>query len=363
LRQGVYSEWLIDRAPEHLRRNLEMCGRLLEAVPGPAEANLLVAGMARGLTGPRVDSVPRVLEQAMARLWSATPARSAGLVTLAARLGRDEAAAEAIARMQGGRVNDADRPLFLELFASTAPPAALPILADLVRNEKNDTRRAQHLAALAGFEGGAAVVIELFPTFSPRLKSTAQRMLAENRAWALPMLQRMSEGTFEPGVLSTQTLALLRGHGDPRIASLLTSYQQRHSDDPAERVAQQLFETGRTAYALSCAPCHGEVGEGRIGLAPAMVGSPWLQAGDDVVVRILLQGKENKGRGLIMPPWSHLEDQQIAAVLTFVRREFGNQAGAVEPATVGQVRAATRDRATPWTDAELQKLPAKTAAR
>jgi mono/diheme cytochrome c family protein len=363
LEQGVYTDWLIDRAPEHLRRNLEMCGRLLEVAPGGAEAGLLVAGMAKGLTGPRVDAVPRALEEALSRLWDSTATRSAALVTVAAKLGREDAVAEAIARMQSGAVSDADRPLYLELFASTAPPAALPILAALVRNEKNDTRRAQHLAALGGFETGAGVVIELFPTFSPRLKNTAQRMLSENRVWALQMLQRMSEGGFDPGVLSTGNLALLRGHNDARITSLLTSWQQRHSEDPALRVAQQWFETGRIAYAQSCAPCHGEAGEGRLGLAPALAGSPWLQTSDDVIVRILLHGKENRSRGFIMPPWGHLDDQQIASILTFVRREFGNQAAAVEPGRVAEVRASSRDREKPWTDPELQALPPKTAAR
>jgi mono/diheme cytochrome c family protein len=361
LKAGVYSEWTIDRAPEHVQRNLEMCGRLLAAAPGRDEANALVAGMALGLTGPRVESVPYSLNEAVARLWSA-PERSAALLTLAAKLGRDEATAEAIARMQSGQVNDADRQLYLELFASTAPAGALPILAELVAKEKNESRRAQHLAALGGFDAGAEVVLRLFPTLSPRLKNTAQRMLAEKLSWAVLMLQRMNEGAFDPGVLSTSNVALLRAHNDPRVTSLLASHQQRRSDDPAQRVAQQLFETGKTAFALSCAPCHRETGEGVPGLAPSLITSPWLHAREDVLVRILLHGKENRNRGTLMPPWSHLEDQQLASILTFVRREFANQPVVVEPSAVGQTRAATSDRRKPWTDPELQALNPKTAA-
>ena len=235
--------------------------------------------------------------------------------------------------------------------------------AELVRKETNEARRSRHLAALAGFDAGADVILELYPTLSPRLKATAQRMLSEKPAWALVMLQRVNAGTFDPGVLSTSNLAVLRGHKDSRIASLLTSYTQRHSDDPTQRVAQQLFETGKTAYALSCVPCHQENGEGRLGLAPPLVGSRWLLATDEVIVRILLHGKENPGRGLIMPPWRHLDDQQIAALVTYLRREFANQAASVAPATVGQVRTATEGRQKPWTDVELEKLPPKTAQR
>jgi mono/diheme cytochrome c family protein len=318
--------------------------------------------MAKGLIGPRVDSVPRILSDVVARLWAARE-HSSALVTMAAKLGRDDAMAEAISRMKSGKVSDPDQQLFLELFASTAPAEALPILAELVRKEKNEARRSRHLAALAGFDAGAEVVIELYPGLSPRLKATAQKMLSEKPSWALVMLQRVNAGTFDPGVLSTGNLAALRGHKDSRITSLLTSYLQRHSEDPAQRVAQQLFETGKTAYALSCVPCHQENGEGRLGLAPPLVGSRWLLASDDVIVRILLHGKENPGRGLIMPPWRHLDDQQIAAIVTYVRREFANQAASVDAATVGQTRAATAERQKPWTDAELEKLPARTARR
>ena len=77
LRQGVYSEWIIDRAPEHLRRNLEFCARLLEATPGPEEALLLAQGMARGLAGPRVTTPPPALLQAIDQ---ALVKRKAGLV-------------------------------------------------------------------------------------------------------------------------------------------------------------------------------------------------------------------------------------------------------------------------------------------
>jgi len=361
LHQGVYSDWLIDRAPEYLQRNLELCGRMLAAVPSPAEAEILLAGMAEGLTGPRVDSVPRILREAMARSWS-SPQRSASLVTLAAKLGRDDAMAEAIARMKSGETNDADRQLYLELFTATAPAEALPIIAELARTEKHEGRRAQHVGALSGFEGGATVVMELFPTLSPRLKTTAQKMLSENPTWAMAMLQKMNQGSFDPGVLSTSNLALLRGHQDPRIGSLLTSITQRKSDDPAQRLALELFETGKTAYALSCAPCHLENGGGTLGLAPALVGSRFLQQSDESLIRIVLAGKENPGRGLIMPPWRHLDDTQIAGVLTYLRREYGNQAAAVDPARVATVRAATADRQKPWTDAELDALN-QTAAK
>jgi len=49
-----------------------------------------------------------------------------------------------------------------------------------------------------------------------------------------------------------------------------------------------------------------------------------------------------------------LDDQQMADVLTYVRANFGNQAPAVTPEQVKAVRAATADRSSFWTEAELR---------
>jgi hypothetical protein len=55
-----------------------------------------------------------------------------------------------------------------------------------------------------------------------------------------------------------------------------------------------------------------------------------------------------------MPPLgSQLNDEQIASVLTYIRREWGHTASAVDPADVQEIRGLTKLRNKPWTDAEL----------
>ncbi|MEI6465683.1 MAG: PVC-type heme-binding CxxCH protein [Verrucomicrobiota bacterium] len=354
LKQGVYSDWIIERAPEYLQRNLEMCGKLLEAAPGDAPARLLLGGMAKGLTGPRVDAVPRQLEEAIARLWQNRP-HSAALVSLAARLGQSESMTEAVNALKSGKLSETEMQNFMDLAAATGTTEVLPIIADAVRTEKNETKRAKRLATLGGFDDARAgeAVIEVYATLTPRLQNTAQKMLSEKPVWAAAMLQRMNLGTFNPGVLSSANIATIRAHKDSRLSSLLTSYQQKNSDNPAQQSAQKQFEAGKMAFNLTCAPCHQESGQGLAMLAPSLIGSRWLQQGEDALVRIVLHGKENPGRGLIMPPWRQLDDGQIASILTYVRREFGNQAVSVEPAKVAAVRAATTERQKAWSDAEL----------
>ena len=57
-----------------------------------------------------------------------------------------------------------------------------------------------------------------------------------------------------------------------------------------------------------------------------------------------------------MPALGVLDDEQIAAVLTYVRREWGHPYAPVAPATVKSVRQETEKREDAWTMAELLKI-------
>ena len=113
---------------------------------------------------------------------------------------------------------------------------------------------------------------------------------------------------------------------------------------------QRRFEQGRDVYARLCAACHQPDGRGREGVAPALAGSRWVVGRAGLAARIVLHGKEG---ALMMPPVGSLSDAEIAAVLTFVRRSFGNAASAVDEALVREARGASAGRQRPWTEAEL----------
>jgi len=83
-----------------------------------------------------------------------------------------------------------------------------------------------------------------------------------------------------------------------------------------------------------------------------------VQAPPEIPVRILLHGKEGS-IGLMPPIGGALDDEQVASVLTYVRREWGQGGTPVTAATVRQTRAATTNRTRPWTDAELKALAAR----
>ena len=125
---------------------------------------------------------------------------------------------------------------------------------------------------------------------------------------------------------------------------------------PLTAEEQQRFDAGRRVYESLCQACHQADGRGQPGRAASLVGSPLALAAAGVPVRILLHGKEG-GTGLMPPIGATLDDGQIADVLTYVRREWGHAAPAVDVATVTAVRASTRERTRPWTDAELASVP------
>jgi mono/diheme cytochrome c family protein len=127
---------------------------------------------------------------------------------------------------------------------------------------------------------------------------------------------------------------------------------------PALSPAQvELFELGRTTYAL-CATCHQPDGLGRPGIAPSLHGGRWANAASpDAVIRIVLHGKEGSpGYPAPMVPLANLSDEQLAGVLTYMRRSFGNNASAVEPVEVEKTRRALSHRVNAWSDAELARI-------
>ena len=118
---------------------------------------------------------------------------------------------------------------------------------------------------------------------------------------------------------------------------------------------QRRFDAGREIYRNICQACHQPDGRGQDRVAPSLIGSPLLFAPAGIPARILLNGKEG-AIGLMPPIGSALDDEQIASVLTYVRREWGQTGAPVDPATVKAVRASTAERTRPWTDDELFAL-------
>ncbi|MEP6915532.1 MAG: cytochrome c, partial [Acidobacteriota bacterium] len=118
---------------------------------------------------------------------------------------------------------------------------------------------------------------------------------------------------------------------------------------------QLRFNAGQEVYRNVCQPCHQPDGRGQDKIAATLVGSPLALGPAQVPARILLNGKEGP-IGLMPPVGQVFTDDQIAAVLTYIRREWGQAGTPVDAATVKEVRATTAGRTRPWTNEELLRL-------
>ncbi len=152
----------------------------------------------------------------------------------------------------------------------------------------------------------------------------------------------------ELGARVTRVLARVEWPGKPGAAAPIT---------PLTPEEQQRFNAGQEVYRNICQACHQPDGRGQDKVAPSLIGSALALAPADITARILLNGKEGT-IGLMPPVGQAFSDDQIAAVLTYIRREWGQTGSPVDPATVKDVRALTAGRTRPWTNDELTTLAA-----
>lgn len=116
---------------------------------------------------------------------------------------------------------------------------------------------------------------------------------------------------------------------------------------------------GRAVFMRSCVTCHQQNAEGIQGAFPPLAENPVVTGDKARLIRLVLHGLSGpvmvKGQRYnnVMPPWKSLTDAEMAAVLTFVRSNFGNAADAVTAAEVAAQRAATASRRGMWTAREL----------
>lgn len=115
-----------------------------------------------------------------------------------------------------------------------------------------------------------------------------------------------------------------------------------------------------------CATCHQANGDGLPGAFPPLAGSEWATAANPAVpIRIVLHGMQGpvtvKGTEYngLMPAYGTgvaMADEEVAAVLTYVRQSWGNSASAVTPQQVAAERAATRSATGPVAAEQLRPL-------
>lgn len=138
---------------------------------------------------------------------------------------------------------------------------------------------------------------------------------------------------------------------------------------PARSQEDKILELGRLTY-QSCVACHGPDGKGvqagALRMAPSLHESAFVK-GDhpEFITAIVLKGilKENNDYVQAMLALeAALKDDQIAALIAYVTKEFGGKRVNVKPAQVGKWRKEHAKRTSPWKRTELAEMLAEATA-
>lgn len=126
---------------------------------------------------------------------------------------------------------------------------------------------------------------------------------------------------------------------------------------------------GKKQFAAACIACHQADGKGLAGVNPPLAGSDWVAGSEERLVRIVIHGLKGPVNVLgveysaaAMPVFGKVagsgynwSDEKIAAVLTYVRQEWGNKSGPISTELVAAVRTKEGDRKE-WSAEELLKI-------
>ncbi len=157
------------------------------------------------------------------------------------------------------------------------------------------------------------------------------------------------------------------------VKSSLNGGLPNDSDKEQINVPKHLAKTDASLYSLGhevfsrdahCYVCHQKTGQGLDPIYPPLAGSEWVTGNEERLIKLVLNGLtgaievNGKAYGDVVPPMMGFKDlipsdNEVAAVLTYVRNSWGNKATAVSPQKVKEVRATLVDRIEPWTAEEL----------
>lgn len=126
---------------------------------------------------------------------------------------------------------------------------------------------------------------------------------------------------------------------------------------------------GKRNYEQVCAACHQPTGLGVEGIYPPLAGSEWVLGSPERVIRIVLHGLKGpvavKGKQFgqaAMPVFGQVpgsgynwSDDRIAAVLTYIRQEWGNKADPISAEQVAAIHAKEGSHKE-WSQEELEKI-------
>jgi mono/diheme cytochrome c family protein len=214
------------------------------------------------------------------------------------------------------------------------------------------------------------VRLERLLKLAAKQKSYFQRAVLEGlAAAAFPRGRALKPVAYKSQPLAMAAMAksedkAVRGHVERLGKFLVWGEAARPPKPPRALTAaeQGQYDFGKILYTATCGACHHANGLGEEGKAPPLLDSPFLVGPADRAIGIVLHGVTGPitvhGRqyNMSMPALVGFQPEQVAAILTYTRREWEHRADPVTAAQVKRMMEANAKREAPWTEAELLKL-------
>lgn len=183
-----------------------------------------------------------------------------------------------------------------------------------------------------------------------------------DKAAGNPILEEAAKHPLDDWMKKTYDAALAHLNG--------RSVEEKKEEVVVSRLKGKELEAyikGKAIYAREgyCNTCHQVDGNGLSASGfPPLAGTPWVIGSEERLIRIVLngmigpievRGQKYAGQVPMTPFGGLLSDDEIAAVLTYVRNSFGNTASAITADQVKKVRYDSRAKSGFYTSEELLK--------
>jgi len=174
-----------------------------------------------------------------------------------------------------------------------------------------------------------------------------------SKSEAMPILELIEWQPLDPWMKNTYEAVVLN------FKTKIKPLPEPKSDDVVSGLKGKdldLFKLGKSLYHEegNCTTCHQMDGKGVIASGfPPLVNSEWVLGDNKKLIKITLNGlmgpikilgKDYEGKVPMLGYKSLMTDEEIAAVLSYIRNSFGNKAVPIQPSEVKKIREETRDK-------------------
>jgi mono/diheme cytochrome c family protein len=122
-----------------------------------------------------------------------------------------------------------------------------------------------------------------------------------------------------------------------------------------------VVDLGKSYFTANCQVCHQATGMGLPNAYPPLAGSEYVNGGSRDLGMILLKGLQGpvtvEGHVFngAMPAWEKtLTDKKIAAILTYIRQDWGNKGGPIAPEQIAEARKEFAAKTDSWSEADIK---------